>query len=78
MPHVFAGKSVPMWLACVYLGSNSVLNLLNYYWFSRMIQTVASRFTGGGKKKVETVEVDGAELKVATGVEKEEGRRRKA
>lgn len=40
----FVGKEVPLWLAVVYLGSNLLLNALNYYWFSRMIQTVAARF----------------------------------
>lgn len=40
----FLGKEVPLWLAVVYLGSNLVLNALNFYWFSRMILTVAARF----------------------------------
>lgn len=77
MPHPFAGKSVPLWLACVYLGSNSILNLLNYYWFTKMIQTVASRFTGDKKGAGERkVVVGGDEVKVATGVEKTEVRKR--
>lgn len=42
--HPYAGKSVPLWLAVVYLGSNICLNCLNYYWFSKMIRTVAARF----------------------------------
>ena len=42
--HPFLGKEVPLWLAVVYLGSNLVLNALNFYWFSRMILTVAARF----------------------------------
>ncbi|RPA98440.1 DUF887-domain-containing protein [Choiromyces venosus 120613-1] len=64
----FAGKTLPLWLIMAYLGSNSILNLLNYYWFSRMIQTVTARFTKDkpvkkGKmekkeKKEESVEVD--------------------
>ena len=41
----YAGKMyVPPWLACVYLGSNIVLNTLNFYWFGKMIETVKSRF----------------------------------
>ena len=35
---------VPSWLAMVYLGSNIVLNTLNFYWFGKMIETVQSRF----------------------------------
>lgn len=76
VPHPFAGKSVPLWLACVYLGSNSILNLLNYYWFTKMIQTVASRFTGDKKGGRERKVVGGGEVKVATGVEKTEVRKR--
>ena len=40
----FSGDKVPAWLAGVYLGSNIVLNTLNFYWFGRMIETVRSRF----------------------------------
>lgn len=36
--------SVPVWLACTYLGSNVVLNTLNFYWFGKMIETVKKRF----------------------------------
>ena len=42
----YAGKMhVPIWLACVYLGSNIVLNSLNFYWFGKMIETIKKRFT---------------------------------
>lgn len=81
VPHPFAGKSVPLWLACIYLGSNSILNLLNYYWFTKMVQTVASRFTGdkkGGKGGKVAASVIETEVKVATGVENTEMRKRKA
>ncbi|KAI9696060.1 MAG: hypothetical protein M1836_005891 [Candelina mexicana] len=41
----YAGeKVVPVWLACTYLGSNIVLNTLNFYWFGKMIETVKKRF----------------------------------
>lgn len=41
----FAGdRTVPVWLACTYLGSNVVLNTLNFYWFGKMIETVKKRF----------------------------------
>ena len=48
----FAGEYViPTWLACVYLGSNIVLNTLNFYWFGKMIETIKKRFREGGDKK---------------------------
>ncbi len=37
-------RIVPVWLACTYLGSNIVLNTLNFYWFGKMIETVKKRF----------------------------------
>jgi hypothetical protein len=41
----FAGPEfVPLWLAFTYLGSNIVLNTLNFYWFGKMIETVRKRF----------------------------------
>jgi hypothetical protein len=41
----FAGDGfVPVWLACTYLGSNIVLNTLNFYWFRKMIEAVRKRF----------------------------------
>jgi hypothetical protein len=47
---------VPTWLALSYLASIGVLSVLNFYWFSKMIQTVLSRFKkpkakGDGQKK---------------------------
>lgn len=35
---------VPFWLVVTYLGSNFILNSLNFYWFSKMIETVLKRF----------------------------------
>jgi len=41
----FAGdRQVPIWLAGCYLLSNLVLNGLNWYWFSKMIETLRKRF----------------------------------
>lgn len=37
-------RIVPIWLACTYLGSNIVLNTLNFYWFGKMIEAVKKRF----------------------------------
>ena len=44
------GNTVPSWLGFVYLGSNIVLNTLNFYWFGKMIETIRKRFTEAKKK----------------------------
>ena len=44
---------VPVWLACTYLGSNIVLNTLNFYWFGKMVEAVKKRFRPTKKEKVE-------------------------
>ncbi|CAI6251734.1 unnamed protein product [Periconia digitata] len=49
---------LPLWLVTVYLVGNSVLSLLNFYWFSQMVKAVRKRFvkqptgapTSGSKK----------------------------
>lgn len=63
--------NIPTWLAITYLGSNVVLNSLNFYWFLKMIETVKKRFQTSREKKekdddrvvvdavVEGVELDG-------------------
>ena len=40
--HATAG--LPIWLAATYLSSNLILNSLNFYWFSKMIEAVMKRF----------------------------------
>jgi hypothetical protein len=81
--HQYTGKEVPLWLAVVYLGSNLTLNGLNYYWFSRMVQTVTARFKAPKKKVTEDekVWVEGTDVDLATaaeivGMQAEEVRRR--
>jgi hypothetical protein len=40
-----SGKmGLPMWLVFAYLGSNTILNFLNIYWFAKMIQALRRRF----------------------------------
>jgi hypothetical protein len=39
-----AKSGIPIWLALTYVASNLVLNGLNYYWFSQMIDAVMKRF----------------------------------
>ena len=46
--------AVPVWLACVYVGSNAVLAGLNVYWFGKMVETIRARFEPPfGTKKVQ-------------------------
>lgn len=35
---------LPLWLALLYLSSNTVLSVLNFYWFNKMIVAVRKRF----------------------------------
>jgi TLC domain len=46
---------IPLFLVLLYLGSNLVLNALNFYWFGKMIETLRKRFepaaAGAEKKK---------------------------
>ncbi|KAI9674143.1 MAG: hypothetical protein M1817_001961 [Caeruleum heppii] len=44
---------VPKWLAVTYLGSNIVLNTLNFYWFGKMIEAVRKRFQTPATKEKE-------------------------
>jgi hypothetical protein len=37
-------RYLPLWLGASYLASNIVLNLLNFFWFSKMVQTIRTRF----------------------------------
>ncbi|KAF1912715.1 TLC domain-containing protein [Ampelomyces quisqualis] len=38
------GQTVPIWLTAAYLASNVTLNGLNWFWFSKMIETLRKRF----------------------------------
>jgi hypothetical protein len=37
-------RYLPLWLGASYLVSNITLNLLNLFWFSKMVQTIRTRF----------------------------------
>lgn len=60
----YAGaRELPVWLALAYLASNIVLNVLNFYWFYKMIETLRKRFdpplgTKGLHKEDEKEKVD--------------------
>ncbi|MCJ1377351.1 hypothetical protein MMC17_000446 [Xylographa soralifera] len=51
--HTPAELPVPRWLALAYLASNTVLSLLNVYWFGRMVRTVRARFRRPEEEKRE-------------------------
>jgi len=77
----FAGEEyVPLWLAFTYLGSNVVLNTLNFYWFGKMIETVRKRFQPPKeqrkKEKAIATRSTGANGKVRIDVDETEVRRR--
>ncbi|KAJ5551279.1 hypothetical protein N7461_005977 [Penicillium sp. DV-2018c] len=40
----FTAGGVPTWLVLTYVGSNLILNFLNFFWFSKMVETVLKRF----------------------------------
>lgn len=42
--HHFTNVALPQWLPIVYVAANLILNGLNYYWFSQMIDAVLKRF----------------------------------
>ena len=76
----FAGSQViPVWLAITYLGSNVILNTLNFFWFGKMIDAVKKRFTTPKEKPAKEAS-DGEEstIVVDAGKRKDGARRRKA
>lgn len=72
----FAGsRTLPTWLALSYLASNIVLNVLNYYWFAKMIETIRKRFdppfgTKGRDKsdKIEAKKEEKPQVEIQRGV----------
>jgi hypothetical protein len=76
----FAGDEfVPVWLGFTYLGSNIILNTLNFYWFGKMIEALRKRFAPQKEKKEKAVAMkrtrsNGA---VKTSFDQTEVRRRK-
>lgn len=46
----YTASGTPTWLVVTYIVSNLILNTLNYYWFSKMIDTVLKRFRGPPKQ----------------------------
>lgn len=70
--HTAAG--VPTWLVATYVASNLILNSLNYYWFSKMVETVLKRFRPETKDKPAKEDIaQKAVLDAATKLKEEEG-----
>lgn len=77
----FAGEEyVPLWLGIIYVGSNVILNALNFYWFGKMIETIRKRFEPPKevktKEKAIATRTTGADGTVRTDVDQTEVRRR--
>lgn len=78
--HYAITEQVPLYLAFLYLGSNLVLNSLNFYWFRKMIDTLRKRFQPAPAPAVEPPHVartTGADGKTRVEVDDTEIRRRK-
>ncbi|PYI06410.1 DUF887-domain-containing protein [Aspergillus sclerotiicarbonarius CBS 121057] len=83
----FTADGVPTWLVLTYVISNVVLNFLNYFWFSKMVETVLKRFRTPAEKagpagkpskeeKIHHLQEDIAQkvvLEAASKLEQEEG-----
>jgi len=44
--YVYEDRTLPLWLVYSYIGSNTTLVILNFYWFGKMIKAVTKRFKG--------------------------------
>ncbi|PLN81335.1 DUF887-domain-containing protein [Aspergillus taichungensis] len=65
---------VPTWLVATYVASNLILNSLNYYWFSKMVETVLKRFRPEAKDKPAKEDLaQKAVLDAASKLKEEEG-----
>ena len=58
------GQSIPFWLIFAYLASNVILNGLNWFWFSKMIETIRKRFDPPLGTKKQTPEIKTASLNI--------------
>lgn len=42
--HFMTVRYLPVWLGASYLAANVSLTILNFFWFSKMVQTIRKRF----------------------------------
>lgn len=71
----YTAGGVPTWLVVTYVVSNMILNSLNYFWFSKMVETVRKRFREPSDKKKKEKPEDlarGVILEAAARLEQEE------
>ncbi|EAW08113.1 TLC domain-containing protein [Aspergillus clavatus NRRL 1] len=66
----YTAGGVPTWLVVTYVVSNLVLNTLNFYWFTKMIDAVLKRFRKPAAKKEDAQTVV---IEAAGKLEQEEG-----
>lgn len=71
--HYFTDVSLPQWLPIVYVISNLILNSLNFYWFSQMIDAVLKRFRQQPAKNEAAPKETAYVLDAAKTLEKEQG-----
>jgi len=45
-------RSLPAWLAILYVGANTALSVLNFYWFWKMVKAVRKRFEPSDERDV--------------------------
>jgi hypothetical protein len=57
----YTSTGVPTWLVFTYVASNLILNFLNFYWFSKMVDTVLKRFREPVAKARKATELSRAE-----------------
>lgn len=70
----YTANGVPTWLVVTYVVSNMILNSLNYFWFSKMIETVRKRFRAPADKKEKPEDLArDVILEAAAKLEQEEG-----
>jgi hypothetical protein len=75
---------VPIYLGLLYVGSNLILNTLNFYWFGQMIEALRKRFEPAAAakakaraEKASVTRTTGADGKTRIVVDETEVRRRK-
>ena len=73
----YTGEEVlPLWLAVTYLGSNLVLNALNFYWFAKMIDALRKRFVAAEKNEKPKLAMTGSNGRVKIETDETTVRRR--
>ncbi|EEH39748.1 DUF887 domain-containing protein [Paracoccidioides lutzii Pb01] len=60
-------SGIPIWLIATYLGSNLILNSLNFYWFWKMIETVMKRFRVPAPDAQEKTKTEESKIKIKLG-----------